>query len=79
MLFRLKAGFVNSFTVLGLGPTLNCVEIGDLGFFFFFFLLDQKLSCPYLGLETLVKCIKGLPKKGGNCSWTKRCYDVSIL
>lgn len=43
MLFRLKAGFVNSFTVLGLGPTLNCVEIGDLGFFFFFNLIRSSL------------------------------------
>ena len=71
---KLKAGFVNSCTVLGLEPTLIS------GIFFFFFLLDQKLSCLYLGLETLVKCIKGPPKeKGGNCSWTKRCDNVSIL
>lgn len=49
MQLRLKVVCVISCTVLGLGPTLNCVQI-DLGFF----LLDQMLFYLDIGLETSV-------------------------
>lgn len=60
---KLKAGFVNSCTVLGLGPTLNCVEIGHLGFFFFFFYLIRSYLVYTLVLKHWSNALKGHPRR----------------